>query len=192
MKCFKTGFMKHISSFSVALVFAICLVGCSTNPAEEPSKNIYAYFMYALGQDSGNKVQCVAEFKTGSEDGDYIGLEKGTRLFIDTSELEYSILSRYSSYSTEQEPAAFIGKHKWAVQLPGGNRITYDFEVVPFIITSVMPETVGQSDIEIKCDNLTSADEVFMFLSGNLSGESENYLEIKPSNGSFIIPKTFF
>ena len=173
------------------LFFHLLIISCNiTTSNEKLSKNIYAKFMVALGEDITNEMQCVAEFFKDPDDLKPIALEKGSKVLLDNQELEFDP-SPYPNFISERKASEFIGKHKWTVNLGSGAKNEYEFEVAPFNIISSIPEKIGTTDIKVECENLKSTDEVTLMLSGDLSSNSENFLEIKPQDGYFIIPKTF-
>ena len=162
-----------------------------TTTNEKARENIYAKLMVALGDDITNDMQCVAEFMKDPEDIKKIELRKGSKVFLDNQELKYDD-SYYPNYVMERKASEFIGKHKWTIDLGFGVKKEYEFEVLPFNITSSIPENIGQSDLKIVCENLKNTDKVFLMLTADLSENSENSLDIKPQDGYFLIPKEFF
>ena len=154
------------------------------------NQNIYAKLMVALGDDPTNEMQCVAEFMKDPDDLKKIALEKGSKVLIDNKELNFDD-SYYPNYVLERKRSEFLGKHKWTINIANRFQKEFDFEVVPFLIKSTIPEKIGKVDLRIECENLKSTDRVFLMLTADFSDKSETYLDIEPQNGYFIIPKEF-
>jgi hypothetical protein len=197
MKCipFARLFKKRLTLFIMRILTGIALfnliVGCSTSGNNDKAKeNIYAKLMLALGEDSTNKMQCVAEFMKNPDDLKKIALKDGAKLMLDNQELKYDA-SPYPNYIMERKAADFLGKHVWKIETGPETVQEYEFEVVPFNIVSDIPEKIGTTDLTIECENLRSTDKVFLMLSAEFSENSETSLDIAPQDGFFIIPKDF-
>ena len=170
----------------IPLFFLVMLTNCSSRPAK-----VGATFTYVLWEDPINTVLCSVVFQKDEREESKQPLEKGAKVFIDNVELRYDAF-HHPHYVLERDTSTFIGKHRWMVTLPDSTTRRYSFEVVPFVITSDIPPEVGHGDLRVKCENLMNGDRVILILDGNPSPASKEPLEIKPSNGFFTIPKTFF
>lgn len=179
--------MRRLITFTLF----ISIVSCSmTTNKEKVKENIYAKLMVALGEDITNEMQCVAEFMKDPDDLKKIALKQGSKVMLDDQELKYDD-SHYPNYAMERKASDFSGKHKWIINIGAAIKKEYEFEVLPFNITSTIPDKIGQSDLKVACENLKSTDKVFLMLTAGFSENSETSLDIKPQEGYFIIPKDF-
>ena len=176
--------MKRI----ILITCGIALISCSMMTRD--NQPIYAQLMVALGDNPKTKMQCVAEFMNDPDDMKKIALEKGSKVLLDNKELNFDD-SYYPNYVQERDAGEFPGKHKWTINIANRLKKEFDFEVVPFLIKTTIPEKIGKSDLKIDCENLKSTDEVFLMLTADFSDNSETSLNITPQDGYFIIPKEF-
>ena len=175
----------------IILTLFISIVSCSmTTNNKKVNENIYAKLMVALGEDITNEMQCVAEFMKDPDDLKKIALKQGSKVILDNQELKFDD-SYYPNYGMERKASDFLGKHKWIIDIGAETKKEYEFEVLSFNITSIIPDKIGQSDLKVVCENLKSTDKVFLMLTADFSENSETSLDIQPQEGYFIITKDF-
>ena len=179
--------MKFISIF----FYTLLLFSCQTNSQnKEIKKELFIKFQFALGDNEFNNTQCLVEIQKNEDDTKKIALPKECKIYIDSIQLSFDN-EIYPNYSTEIEANYFIGKHKWLIDFGKEIKKEIEFEVAPFKLKNDIPKKIGNTDLKIECENLKSTDLITLLISGELSDNSETYLEIKPNDGFFIIPKDF-
>lgn len=177
--------------FTHLYIFIILLFSCQTKSQnKENKKELFVKFQLALGDNEFNSTQCLVEFQKDIEDTKKVALPKECKIYIDSTQLNYDH-EFGPNYSTEIDAKYFIGKHKWVIDFGKEPKKVIEFEVVAFNFKNEIPDKIGNTDLKIECENLKSTDFITLLISGDLSDNSESYMEIKPNDGYFIIPKDF-
>jgi len=167
----------------------VALLGnsCFSNKTQD----IHASFSLALGDNSWNKVQCIVEFKNDIDDlTGKVELKQGSSVFLDEHELQFDN-DYYPVYDTELEANEFLGEHVWKINIGGEMLKEYDFEVESFVLNTMIPDIIEVKDHKFYCENLRETDEVVLLLTGDFSDKCLTSLDIKPSDGFFVVPKSF-
>lgn len=180
--------MKYPNLPKLTLI-SLFLASCNNKPAKENGRqSIYGKFMIALGEGAFDKVQCVAGFSKSKEDGDQFSLGNSTNIFLDTFKLTFDSVY-FPQYDTEIDTSHYLGKHAFKISNQGENK-EYTFVSKPFKIVTDIPSIVGKEDIKVNCNSIQSSDKVDLLIGGDYSDNSETIIDITPSDGYFIIPKT--
>jgi len=143
--------------------------------------------MFALGEESHNKIQCVATFSDAEDFWNHFGLDQSSSLLIDSFPVIFDS-TIFPQFVLELDTNYFHGYHTWHIT-NNKKKIDYSFECKPFKITSEIPSTVGKENVIIKCQSIQSTDKVTLIISGGYTDDSESIFDITPDEGYFTISK---